>query len=271
MREPAAPMPLAEFQRWMKASIRPAAGVLLRSTEMPLASPAERMSVYTDGYLARMREALAEVYEAVRFVLGERAFAELSDAYAARHPSRDYNLSFAGRSLPAFLADSPLTVALPFLPQLAQLEWSVCQAFHAFERPPLKAEALAGLTPEEWGWLRLEFQPALSVVGSSWPILDIWAARRSPRDRVDVPVAGRAQQVMVFRRGLEVRCETVEEPEGRLLSALIAGRTLGEACAGLGRADPADVERWFGRWVRVGLMTRVDLRSCDAYGTLRRE
>jgi hypothetical protein len=261
---------LVEYQQWMKSQIRPSsAGSPLPGA--PLASPAERMAVYAGGYCARLRESLAEVYEAVRFVLGERAFAALSDDYAAQHPSHEYNLSFAGRALPEFLSRAAITASLPFLPDLARLERSVCEAFHAFEAPPLKPETLAPLSSEEWARLRLEFQPAVHVVSSAWPILDIWSARRGPRDQVNMEVVGRAQHVLVFRRGLDVRCEALEDVEQRTLSALIDGRTMGEACAALEQTRSTRIQRWFATWIREGIITRVDLRSSDAYGTLRRD
>src|SRR3989338_7284763 len=74
-----------------------------------------RLSVYAEGYLVRFRDALEEVYEAIHHILGDRSFAELSNAYATRTPSHDYNLSLAGRHLPEFLKRYPLTQELPFL------------------------------------------------------------------------------------------------------------------------------------------------------------
>ena len=263
---------LAEFQRWMKSRIRPAglpspAPSATDGAEELLNAPVERLSVYAGGYLARTRESLAEVYEAVRFVLGEQAFTELAHAYAARHPSHDYNLSFAGRALPEFLAGAPVNRRLPFLPDLARLEWLVCQAFHAFEQPPLAPARLAAVPPDVWGRLQLSFQPAVGLAASAWPIRDIWTARRQPRETVNLEVAGRAQRVLVFRQGFEVRCELLDEPEFRLLTGLLAGRSLGDVCLTLSRTEPSAVTPWFARWMSRGIIVRAEeapLPSGDA-------
>ena len=255
---------LAEFQRWLQSRIRPvpqsalpAAGELLNAQRGT--PPEVRLSVYAGGYLARTREALAEVYEAVHFVLGESAFIELAEAYAARYSSHDYNLSFAGRHLPEFLRDLPMTQRLPFLPDLARLEWLVCRAFHAFEQPPLLPSRVAALPPEAWDRLCLAFQPSVGIVASAWPILDIWTARRQPRDSVSLDVAGRAQRVLVFRRGLDVRCDLLEEPAFHLLEVLLAGRPLGEALRTAERMDAAAIRRAFARWMGDGLIVRADI------------
>ncbi|PIQ83154.1 MAG: hypothetical protein COV75_09080 [Candidatus Omnitrophica bacterium CG11_big_fil_rev_8_21_14_0_20_63_9] len=252
---------LRDVQRWMKTQIQPPAGGAVRAAQQWLNpqrdTPGfERLHVYAHGYLARMQESLAEVYEAVHHVVGEQAFAGLAGAYAARHPSHDYNLSFAGRSLPEFLAAWPRTAQWPFLPDLARLEWGVCQAFHAQLQPPVDAGQLASVAPSDWERMRFAFQPSVSCVASAWPILDIWEARQRPRQAIDIDVVGRPQQVLVFREGLTVRCELLDPAEQRVLRALLDGAMLGEACA---EGSAEALSAWFNQWTRRGLITALHL------------
>ena len=255
------PASLRELQQWMAARIAPGAaaapGGQVRLNAQRGAPGEARLAVYAGGYAARMREALAEVYEAVRHVLGDRAFAELSQAYAAQPPSGDYNLTFAVRGLPGFLASHPLSERLPFLPDLAWLEWLVCLAFHAFEQPPIDPAALAGRPPEAWSRTRLHFQPSVGVAASAWPILDLWQARRQPRAAIDLPVAGRPQAALVFRRGLEVRCALLAPEQRALLGRLLEGCPLGEACAAVTQPERLPLERWFSQWAADGLIVEA--------------
>ncbi len=247
----------------MKARILPqtAEGV----TELSFLNPqagvpgCERMRVYADGYVARLHEALCEVFEAVRFVIGEQRFFTLSSAYAKAYPSHDYNLSLAGRHFPAFAGADPLAASLPFIGNLAALEWRVCLAFRASLQPPLDPEKLATIPADSWDRLRFHFQPDTVVVASDWPIVDIWAARKQPREGVAISVEGRPQRALVYRSGLEVRCEPVELVQAELLAGLLAGKSLGEAWenALAQSAEPAegpDVGAWFTRWMRQGLI-----------------
>ena len=223
-----------------------------------------RLSVYAGGYIARIRQALAEVYPALAHVMGEGAFTELSGDYARTHPSHEYNLSFAGRHLPGFLASWPRTAQLPFLPDLARLEWLVCMAFHAFDEPPMDLQALAQLSPTAWERLRVVFQPSVGLVASAWPILDIWNARTRPRNEIAIDLVNRPQRVLVSRQGMQVRCALLEPAEYDLLAGLLAQRTLGEVCGALA-ASEADamppVAAWCSAWAKQGLIIR-----CDADG-----
>ena len=234
---------LRELQRWMKGKILPPARAGSAPAGVELDPGEERMSVYSGGYLARIQEALEEAYPAVRHVLGARSFGDLAKAYAGRHASADFNLSRSGSRLPAFLREYPLTTELPFLPDLALLEWKVAEAFHSFERPPLDPARLAAVPPEEWDRLSFEFQPSVSRIASAWPVLDIWEARARPTQEVEINLINRPQRVLIFRRGFEVRCELLERPEEAALEALLAGKTLGEL-AELGAFDPT----WFSRF-----------------------
>ena len=270
MTAPATPASLREVQRWIASRVRPgarsgapAAIALNPQREVP---GEERLAVYAGGYLARMREALAEVYEATAHILGQAAFAVLAAGYAARHPSHDYNLSRAGRHLPAFLRDWPKTAELPFLPDLARLEWHIAEAFHAFDESPLDPAALQAVPPTAWDTLIFRFQPSVGLVVSAWPVLDLWAARTQPRDQVNVDVDGRPQAVLVSRQGQQTRCELVDDAERAALIGLLAGESLGAVCATLAAREghPPPVHAWCARWMRQGLLAACGVAPAAA-------
>ena len=255
----------------MKARILPqtAEGV----TELSFLNPQAgvpgcvRMRVYADGYVARLHEALCEVFEAVRFVIGEQRFFELSSAYAKAYPSHDYNLSLAGRHFPAFAGAEALAASLPFIGDLATLEWRVCLAFRASLQPPLDPAKLAAIPADAWDRLQFYFQPETTLVASEWPLVDIWAARKQPREGVAIPVEGRPQRVLVYRSGLDVLCEPIELLQADVLAGLLAGKSLGQAwenaLAQTAESDDSeeapDVGAWFSRWMRQGLITDAAL------------
>ncbi|MBI3322462.1 MAG: putative DNA-binding domain-containing protein [Candidatus Omnitrophica bacterium] len=257
---------LIELQRWMKRRILPGRPDAVPAKEEFLFPQGgvpgeERLGVYAEGYIVRMREALAEVYEAVEQVVGRETFAELAREYAACHPSRDYDLSKAGRQFPQFLAAHPTSRELPFLADLAALEWSVSEAFHSFEQPPMPTSQLADVPPGALGGIRIHFQPSVHRAHSAWPVLDIWEQRNRPREEVSVDLVDRPQRVLIYRQGVRVFCETMEPAQDDLLAGLLAGRTLGEACGDLlvdeGKGQ-VPISEWFAGWVQKGLITGVE-------------
>ncbi len=260
---------LRELQQWMRSQIRPgtSAGPASNPLNPQRGVPgAERLTVYAEGYTARIREALAEVYEAVHHVIGERAFAVLAETYARRHPSHDYNLNFAGRFLPEFLRASALTERLPFLPDLASLEWLLCRAFHAFDDPPAAPQQFAMVPADSLERLCLRLQPSAGLIASAWPIRDVWAARAMPRAEIDIPVAGRPQRILVHRRDGRVVCELLDERPYGVLAGLAQGRTLGAVCAELVASvgeEELPVAEWFAEWAASGLIASFEVAAAS--------
>jgi uncharacterized protein len=215
----------------------------------------ERLEVYAGGYPARVHDALAESYPVVANVLGHCAFHALSQRYATAVPLTSYNLNHAGAGLAAFLRADAVAQELPFLPDLAALEWHVARAFHAADGAPLDPRAL-GWSVDDWGNAVLHFQPSVAVIASEWPLLDLWASRETPRDTAEVTRLAQSEHLVIRRVDLVVRCEAVSAAEAQALRGLLDGRCLA-AVAGRLEADgfdPAEVLTCFGRWVGEGMI-----------------
>jgi hypothetical protein len=253
-------------QRWLAAQVlHPEQPEAEASEALILAPPrgraAERLGVYVDGYPARVREVLAETFPAVAHVIGPQALTDLTQRYLASVPLRSGNLNHAGAEVSAFLRDDPLTASLPFLADLAELEWSVARAFHAREDPPFDPTPLAEWSLEDWDHAVLRFQPSVSVVASDWPIREIWERRETPIEKIDIALQNRPDRVLVRRAGFDVACESLPAAEARALAALLAGQTLGQVAELLAAEGdgPAVISTWFARWMNLGMIGRISI------------
>ncbi len=249
---------LHELQRAMAARILPAA----ESSDAALAAwlrvppgvaLAERLGVYVGGYPVRVHDALEEQFPAVAHTLGADAFAALTRRYAAAVALTSYNLNDAGAQLPGFLSHDELAQQFPFLPDLAALEWLVTRAFHAREQPPLDPASLADWSAEDWDGAVLRFQPAVAVVQSEWPILAIWNSRDTS---IEVDRRDCLEYVLIHRSGFAVHCVALDAAQAEALTALCAGRGLGEVTNLLEArgADTSAVSTWFATWMQSGLI-----------------
>jgi hypothetical protein len=228
----------------------------------PRGDRSERLAVYVNGYPARVQEAIEESFPAVTHLIGHRATHELVERYLHALTRHSYNLNDVGAKLPGFLCRDLLCARFPFLPDLARLEWAINQAFHAHQRAPLDPASLATWTDAQWQRAVLHFQPSVALVCSPWPIRDLWAARETPREAIDLDLRDRPDQVRVWRTGLEVHCTSVGRDEALLLETLLAGQTLGAAMERLAanNGDSASVSAWFTDWMRQGLLVACEPR-----------
>ena len=222
----------------------------------------ERVGVYHDMYLARMREALESDYPGLARFLGPRAWERLVAAYVHAHPSRSYTLDVLGWRLPDFVR----TARVPrpaFCHDLARLEWAVSEVFDAEEAPPLSEPDVASVAPGAWERARLVPVPALRLLVLDHDAGAFLDALRENRRRLP-PVRRRRSRVVVYRRSYAVYRREQEAPAFALLAELVAGVRLGDAVArALARrrfrlrAD--DAFRLFREWASMGLFRAVAL------------
>lgn len=283
-----APLDLTTTQHWVQAvvvapgdidaALHSAPAVELVAPELvtqhvrPSATltSAERLAIYHDMYLLRMEEALAADYPAVKHYLGGERFGELVAAYVAAHPSRSYTLNRLGDALPRFItgwAALGRAVEDPeptFLGDLAQVELAITAAFDADESPSLSAEALTAVGSESFSQLLFEPIASLRMVTTHFELGPHLVAAREGRKPVQ-RLSRKSRVYLIFRRDYAVRRIGLGAPEAALLSAILAGSTLGDAVEAVGlkqRAarDPERVFGWFRRWVALGLFSncRID-------------
>ncbi len=192
----------------------------------PAGAAMARWHIYETGLVARVSEAIENDFPALARVLGPGPLRSLTARYTRRFPPSSFDLGRVRDRLVAFLDDDELARDLPFLPDLAGLEWTLAEAFVAADEPSLTVEELLGLGPDVVAELPLSLRRGVAVVRSPWPIYDIWACRHKPAAEIDVPLSGRPASVLVSRRGLEVVCRPLDLTSLLLLDAFEAGRPL---------------------------------------------
>jgi hypothetical protein len=186
----------------------------------PSGTRADRLAVYSNGYLARLAEALEGDYPAVRRILGPGAFGLLARRYLAACPPRSHDLGHAGDRLPRFLESDPLAAELPFLPDLAALERALAVAFVTEDAVPLGFEEIAALPCDLLPDLAVAPAPGVEVLRSRWPLVALLRCKDVEDDAdVSLPLEGSPGIVLVHRRGLAAVCDEIGEDEAAVVEA----------------------------------------------------
>ena len=155
-------------------------------------------------------------------------------------PPRGAYLDEYGGGLPGFLTRFPAAASVPYLPDVARLEWAVSRALHAPDATPLDAVALCAVGEGDHDRVRFVPHPSLGLVRASCPADTIWRAVLEQDDATlgaldlsDAPV-----RLLIQRLSTGVDVKRVSEPEWRFASALCTGQPLHEA---IDRAADFDV------------------------------
>lgn len=259
--------PLSELYRLIQRATLSAQGdesATPHIRQSGLLSPAERLSIYRDGYEVRMLEAVESEYPATGHLLGPDLLRALIRAYVAATPSRHVNLGRYVWPFADFLAAHTGLRAQPHLPhtqaiEMAQFERMIGMAYETPDAPTLTPERFAALPPEIFLTTRFTLQPSLALATFTHdpgPYHDAVRAGTPPAQ----PPTAETTHLLVLRHKDEIWRIKLEEGEYLLLHALQKGATPAEAldeaakqCA-VEELLPA-LPRWFHRWVRNGVFT----------------
>jgi len=221
--------------------------------------PAERqIQIYRNNVFISLTEALHAIYPVVARLVGEGFFHYAADAFIHAYPPHQGNLHDFGGDFAEFLAGFTPAASLVYLPDVARLEWSYHQVFHAAEAAPLAMDALQAVPEEDCGGLRFNLHPATRLLASEYPVLTIWEANQASYtgdDTVDLSAGG--EKLMIVRRQMEMQFERLSEGDYSLLAAFAAGQPFSQACTAALSAEPEyDLTQTLPRHLLQGTLVR---------------
>lgn len=185
--------------------------------------------------------ALEERFPVVLRLVGPAFFRGMAQRYVELEPPRSPILFRYGATFPGFIESFPPAASLPYLADVARLEFARGIAYHAANASPLTARAFADLDEDALAATTVRLHPSVTLMSSRFPIVSIWEAHQGGPDVA--PIGWEAEAALVARPHLEV--ETRKLPPGGyvFLRELANGSTLLTAlAAGAAQAtefDPA--------------------------------
>lgn len=190
-------------------------------------SLAPRLALYRGNVLANARKALAAAYPVIEQLVGAEFFEGLVREYVRRSPSHEGDLTRYGDGFGEFLRDFEHIRELPYLADVASLEWAAHSAHYAADADRFDALQLASRPDEEWGTLRVRLHPACAVLASPWPLARIWSVhqRDYAGDRT-VPFDDATHRCLVYRPQWRVQVGEVGAGEYAFLEFALEGATL---------------------------------------------
>jgi len=190
-----------------------------------------RMAIYRANSVAAADKALSAAYPVIRQVVGAEFFHGLAREYQRGTPSTSGDLTVFGASFDDFLAAFEHTRPMPYLPELARLEWAAHVAYGAADAPDWDVAALAAIPPERQDAIRFQWSPGLAVVRSTFPVVRIWTIHQPGFDGEFEVDWSQAETALVARDGFAVTVTGCPPAEACFIEASLRGATLAAAAS----------------------------------------
>lgn len=236
---------LLELQRGFRTAV-------LTDTAMPPSlidggkvSAEARLGIYRNNAIGNLTRALRLSFPAVERLVGADFFAAVAQRFIEAAPPSVADLNQYGDGFAAFLASFKAAASVPYLADVARLEWAVSRALHAPPAEPLVPADLSAVPPEREAELCFQPHPTLSLLALGYPAHAIWDAvlcedadEHSTRlAAIDIDAGGETLAVLRSDGALEV--EPLTAPAFDLAQALTAGCQLGGALTCVSADDAA--------------------------------
>ncbi len=227
----------------------------------------DRLDLYRRNIAAAREQALANAYPVVRTLVGKEFFVALARAYGRAHPSISGDLNLFGARLPTFVGTFERTQSLPYLTDVAALEWAVHRAQYAVDADPVARGQIAGLSPQGLLAAKFALHPACAWFSSRFPVGSIWLAHQPQTDIALPDTLERGEFALVVRRDWVVSVLVSSAGEVAALAQLRSGASMDAAIDAAQRAEPTfDFAKAIMRWLDHALLVAVpqDLSGATA-------
>jgi len=220
-----------------------------------------RLAVYRGNVYGNCLKALSGSYPIVRAIVGEEFFEGMAREYARHCPSTCGDLNEHGSTLAEFVEIFPHAADLPYLADVARMEWLAHRAYYAADGTSFDPACLTRIVAAKQDALRPILAPACALLESRWPLKQIWDVHQDDYSgEFQVDLDDRPDRVLVHRPGWRAQVQSLARGDFRFLEGAAKGETLGQAlAAAIGEDAAFDPSNTLAHWVRIGVI--VDLAA----------
>lgn len=232
---------LLELQRAMRAGIVGPDPAAIVGTLADGIGP-ERLEIYRNTISVGLTRALRLTFPATERLVGSAFFDGAADIFIREHLPQAAYLERYGGEFCEFLRRFPAAASVPYLGDVAELEWAVNRALHAPDAKPLELKELAVVAPDHEDVV-FQPNPSLGLIRTEYLADDIWRAVLAGDDQAfaALDLAAGPVFLLIERTENEVEVTRMPEAEWRFLDLLCRGAALLSAIDSTPGLDAAKV------------------------------
>lgn len=190
-----------------------------------------RLGVYRHHVQHSLAAALATTFSTVQALVGEDFFRGLAQAYVRQSLPTQPVLSEYGAGLAGFIDGYAPARDLPYLADVARLDWALNCAFHAPHVEGLGASDISAIEADRLPSMSLSLTPGAAVIASRYPLGRIWQAGQPAAEAASVDLNSGEARLLVLRRPDDAAFVELAISEAAFVAALIDGKPIEAAAA----------------------------------------
>lgn len=221
----------------------------------------ERVSIYRNAYISRLKETIENDHEILGLYLGDELFDKMAAGYIENTPSSHRSLRFYAEALPGYLQQAPIFKVHPIISELAQFERLLLHAFDAAEAKRADIKQLQKIPEDAWPQLTFRLHPSVQILSASTNAVECWQALKS--EQTPPPAKAEDKSWLIWRnRERLTEFASLSNDENAYISYILAGFNFSQICDALSEFMNEDdvsafsVSRLLG-WLDTGVISEL--------------
>jgi hypothetical protein len=223
------------------------------------ADPSRRFAVYRNNVQSSLINALADSYPVVQQLVGEEFFRAMAAIFVRSQPPQSPLMSRYGEGFADFIGQFEPIAGVPYVADVARLEYLRTLAYHAADAQPIRPEQVSAAlaNPQSLSELCFELHPSLHLLDSAYAVVAIWAAHQQEQSLAGIGL-NQGQHALVLRNGLDVEVFALETAASVFVRHLAGGRPLLVAAE---KSPPFDLAQTLALLIAHNAITRLNYKE----------
>ena len=216
---------------FQNALLDPDRGIPSGLTARSGADLSKRFAVYRNNVFVSLIDALADSFPVTQSLVGEEFFRAMAREFVRDNLPSSPVLTYYGDEFPNFIDNFSPANSVPYLSDIARLEYSYVVAFHSGDVESCASEQISDLLsdPKSIENLRVTFHSSADLISSKYAVASLWDAHQHEEPNLKSINVSAPESAFVIRTDLEVLVCRIDTATARFIQNLRDGNTLGEA------------------------------------------
>ncbi len=156
-----------------------------------------RLRIYRNNTIYILTDALSDTFPVLKQLVGEKFFHMMAREYLMEFPQPSGNLFSFGEHLPVFLKTYIKGLTVPYLSDMAALEWVRHISYHADDIKFLTFDGLTEASSQNEDFI-LQVADTAHLINASYNVLDIWKSHQDEKVG-EVALEKESHSILVWR------------------------------------------------------------------------
>jgi hypothetical protein len=220
------------------------------------ASIGDRLQVYRNNVFGNFDSVLEIIYPTTKKIVGEDYFYDLCVKYRQKYNSKSGNLDEYGKYFSKLIGDLKKEHQLPYLKDLANLEWHYHWAYFAKDVPVFDLEKFQKFSQKDLFKVKFKLHPSCYLMTSKNPIYKIWAFSQKTNRKKSALTKPNKQYILIERANWKVNIYNLCESEFCFLKQLKSQQNIYQIYQDLSKKyQDFDIGSLINKYISIGVLS----------------